>query len=323
MPANIAHILIAHTAYQSFRDKRSDIFDAIMSKNNLFYLGSLGPDLPSYKTSEIIKKAFEQLLLRPFIDETNPQEKDASFFLHSTRANLFPFYLLETNLTYSDIKNGKIELNDFNYAVYAFTLGYVTHIAADQVIHRLVRELVGPYYRSLAVSQKHSECEVYQDVFLLSKLKGKTNLNKVLPSELINVEKLGFDLESFCNMYSLAISKAGYNYINKDYIESWIEGMNFAFDKMDDLGPIATALKYYDKNKNNVETSEYYLKYFKNEKIGLDYMKYFDKAVLLSVKYMNEIARLWKDMNFSYDNLIQYQKVISSEDLTSPLNEII
>ncbi len=322
MPANLAHILIAHTAYQKQKDSNPELFDIIMSKNNLFYLGSLGPDLPSYKTSRLVKAAFEQLLVRPFISELNPQEEDASFFLHSTRANLFPFYLLETNLTFSDIKNGEIVLNDFNYAVYAFILGYVTHIAADQLIHRLVRELAGPYYRSLKTSKDHSECEVYQDVFLLAKLRKSTNLDRVLPSELINIDKLGFNLDYFCNMYSLAISKAGYNKIDKDYIESWIEGMHFAFKVMDDIGPIAKALGYYEDHKNNIESTEFYLRYFENVKTGFSYMQYFEKAVNLSCKYMNEIARIWDEKDFSYVNFMKYQSVISSEDLTSPVKEV-
>lgn len=322
MPANIAHILIAHTAYKKQEKMNPETHDIIMSKNNLFYLGALGPDLPSYKTSEIIKKAFEQLLVRPFVDQLNPQEEDASFFLHSTRANLFPYYLMETNFTFADIENSEIALNDFNYAVFAFALGYVTHIAADQIIHRLVRELVGPYYRSLVTSQKHSECEVYQDVFLLAELKSSINIDKVLPTEMINIDKLGFDINQFCNMYSLAISKAGYSRIDKEYIEAWVEGMQFAFNVMDDLGPIAKAMKHYEQHKDKIQTSPYYRLYYKDEITKLDYKVYFDKAVELSITYMNEIARLWNEKDFSIDSFNKYQRAISPEDLTSPLRKL-
>ncbi|MEW5844504.1 MAG: zinc dependent phospholipase C family protein [Bacteroidota bacterium] len=322
MPANIAHILIAHTAYKKQEKLNPDIHDYIMSKNNLFYLGSLGPDLPSYKTSKLIEAAFNQLLIRPFVDQLNPQEEDASFFLHSTHANLFPFYLMETNFSFADMENGEVVTNDFNAAVYAFTLGYVTHVAADQIIHRLVRELIGPYYRNLETSQKHSECEVYQDVFLLAEIKKNINIDKVLPTEIINIDKLGFDVERFCNMYSLAISKAGYTRMDREYIASWINGMQFAFDKMDDLGPIAKAMKHYEEHKDKIETSPYYRLYYKNDITKLNYRDYFDKAVDISITYMNEIARLWNGKDFSLDSFNKYQHVISTEDLTSPLRKL-
>jgi hypothetical protein len=320
MPANIAHILIANKAYDEIKNDSTmaEISEQILSKNNHFYLGSLGPDLPSYKTSKLIEAALNQLLVRPFVSDTNPQEEDASFFLHSTRPNLFPFYLLETNLSYAEIKDDKSDKKEFNLASFVFTLGYVSHIAADQIIHRLVREIVGPYYRSLEISQKHSECEVHQDIFLFYELFPNRTFSKSVQKELVNINKFGFEYDQFCNMLSLSISKAGYKKINKDDIEGWFNGIKITFDLMDNIGPYVSALKNYDQQKNNMKEFPLYKKYFRDESKKFDYMTYFNKAVQLSVKYMKEIIRIWQNPDFSYNNFVQYQKIIQPEDLTSP-----
>jgi hypothetical protein len=319
MPANVAHILIAHKAKEKFSTIDQVSSDIILNKNNHFYLGSLGPDLPSYRTSNLVKEALNSLLVRPFVDKLNPQQEDASFFLHSTRPNLFPFYLMETNLAYAEIKNDSIVKNDFNNAVFTFIMGYVTHIAADQIIHRLVRSLVGPYYRSIETSQKHSECEVHQDIFLFYELYPKRLFDKTIQRDSINIEKFGFEHEQFCNMISLSVSKAGYRTISKDDIDGWLDGIMLTFDLMDNIGPYVKALKNYSSHKNDLLAFDLYEKYFRNKQIGFDYMNYFQKCVELSVKYMTEINRLWKTSDFSFESFQKYQTVVQSDDLTSPM----
>lgn len=319
MPANVAHILIAHKAKEKLGIIDPESVEILTNRNSHFYLGSLGPDLPSYKTSNLVRQALNSLFVRPFVDELNPQEKDASFFLHSTRPHLFPFYLMETNLAYAEIQNDSIVKKDFNNAVFAFVMGYVTHIASDQIIHRLVRSIVGPYYRSLATSQKHSECEVHQDIFLFYELYPTKVFNKTMQRDSVNVDKFNFEYEQFCNMLSLSISKAGYKHISKDDIDGWLDGINLTFELMDNIGPYVSALNNYEKHKTNLASFDLYVKYFKNAQIGFDYMNYFQRCVNLSIKYMTEIKRLWKTMDFSFESFQQYQKLIQSDDLTSPL----
>lgn len=321
MPANIGHILIANYAYKKLNIERPDIGEFIVNKNNHLYLGSIGPDLPSYKNTNLIKTALNQLLVRPFVDKNNPQEEDASFFFHSTRPNLFPYYLMETNLAFADLKGDDLIKKDFNLAVFVFTLGYVSHIAADQVIHRLVREIVGPYYRNIDVSKNHGECEVHQDIFLFYNLYPTRKYDKFIQKSLINIEKAGFDYEQFCNLMSLAISKAGYFNIKKSDIDSWLDGIKLVFDLMDEVGPYVSAFKNYEKNKDNLKELSLYKKYFRNDEIKFDYMEYFYKAVDLSVIYMKEIIRLWDTPDFSYQSFVDYQKVVQPDDLTSPFKK--
>ena len=319
MPANIAHILISHKISNRLEADHAAIHEVVKSKINHFYLGALGPDLPSYKTSNMIRTALEQLLVRPFVSEKNPQEEDASFFLHSTRPNLFPWYLMETNLSYAPIEDGKLILKDFNVAVFAFTLGYVTHIAADQVIHRLVSELVGPYYRSLETSRRHAECEVNQDIFLFHELYPGRIFNKNIHKDLVNIDKFGFEYDHFCNMMALAVSKAGYRQIEREDIDGWLDGIRLAMDLMDNIGPYVSALRNYEEQQDNLANFPFYKRYFRNADSGLDYMDHFNKAVELGVKYCAALISLWKKRIFSYDNFVEYQQAVQPDDLTSPL----
>lgn len=322
MPASIAHILIAHNAYKNISTEHPNIAELILNKSNHFRLGSLGPDLPSYRTRRLIRSALEHLLVRPFVDLTQPQKEDASFFFHSTRPNLFPYYLMETNLSFADFKNEKLIKQEFNISSFVFILGFVSHIAADQVIHRLVREIVGPYYRSLEISQKHSECEVHQDIFLFYELYPDRTFNKIVAADSIDIDKLGFEYDRFCNLISLAIRKAGYPAFQLKDIDAWIDGIKFAFDMMDNLGPYVKALKSYNNYKSNLAELAEYRKYFRNADNGFDYMNYFQNAVDVSVRYMKEIIRLWDYPDFSYESFINYQKEIPPEDLTSPFRKV-
>ncbi len=43
---------------------------------------------------------------------------------------------------------------------------YVSHVAADQIIHPLINRIAKPYYRSGQNRKKHRQCEVFQDYFL-------------------------------------------------------------------------------------------------------------------------------------------------------------
>jgi len=318
MPANISHILIANYAYKKIDQYRKDIGEYILNKNNYFYLGSLGPDLPSYKTGELIKTSLNQLLIRPFVDKSYPQEEDASFFFHSTRPNLFPYYLMETNLSFADLKEDSLIKKEFNVAVLVFTLGYVTHIAADQVIHRLVREIVGPYYRNLETSKNHADCEVHQDVFLFYELYPNRNYDKSIQKALIDIKNFGLEYENFCNLFSLSISKSGYRYIPLSEIDSWFNGIKLVFDLMDEVGPYVTAFKNYEKNRTNLKDFPLYKKYYFNPEVKLNYSKYFERAVDLAIRYMKEIIRLWDKPDFLYNSFVSYQKKIHPEDLTSP-----
>ena len=317
MPANIAHVLIAHAAYDGIKEKNPELGEIILWKNPFLYLGSLGPDLPSYTKENLIKEAMNSLFLRPFTDLSMPVAEDLSFFLHSTHPNMIPFYLTETNVNYIPFRNGKPKPDEFNFSTLVFTFGYVCHMAADQVIHRLVRELVGAYYRDKATTVRHAECEVYQDVFLFKELLQQQAFSKTYHRHLITIDRLGFQYEGFCNLLSLTFSKAGYRLVPKADIDAWIDGMLFAFDMMDTIGPYVSAFADYEEHKDNLEDFPFYKNYYRND--SLDYMKWFDAAVEKAVEYIEEVWDLWNGQKFDIDRRIAFERKISGEDLTSPL----
>lgn len=318
MPANIAHILIANTAYDKIKASNPALGERILYKTPFFYLGSLGPDLPSYTTSNLVREALSKLFLRPFTDMTNPVQEDLSYFLHSTHPHMFPFYLTEVNVNYMKLRSGELVADDFNQATHAFTLGYACHMAADQVVHGLVRELVGPYYRDKATTERHAECEVYQDAFLFQEMFPNRQFSKTFQKQMISIERFGFDYDGFCNLLSLAVSKAGYRRISKQDIDGWIDGILLAFDLMDSVGPYVSAFKDLEANKKHLKEFPFYKKYYRSA--SLDYIKWFDKAVEICVTYMEEIDDLWEGQDFSYERRAKYEQKISAEDLTSPWN---
>lgn len=316
MPANFAHILIASAAYDRIKAGNVDLGELILSKSSFFYLGSLGPDLPSYTTSNLVREALGSMFVRPFTDMTNPVQEDLSFFLHSTNPHMFPFYLTEVNVNYMKLRDGKLEADEFNQATLVFTLGYACHMAADQVIHSLVRELVGPYYRDKSTTERHSECEVYQDAFLFHHIYPNRSFGKTFQNQMIDIDRFSFNYDGFCNLMSLAVSKAGYRRISKQDIDGWIDGIMLAFELMDSIGPYVNAFKDLEANKEHLEEFPFYRKYFRNQ--SLDYMKWFDLAVSKCVDYIIEMNDLWNGRDFSYERRVKYENNISTEDLTSP-----
>ena len=164
MPANIAHMLICNKAVKVLEgngveyQKFIDIIDSNEYKPYL-NLGSLGPDL-SYYGSKIGG------LINLIVKKTDkPLGVDGwSYFLHSKSPNQFPLTLME--LTWRDTRWEEQDWKDEDFSKFAFTCGYLSHIAADQIIHPMVNNIAGPYYRKGKFRSIHRECEIYQDVAL-------------------------------------------------------------------------------------------------------------------------------------------------------------
>jgi hypothetical protein len=70
-------------------------------------------------------------------------------------------------------KESSIEKNDWDeedHRKFAFVCGYLTQVAADQIIHPVVNLIAGPYYKRWDARAKHRECEVYQDMFAFGEM---------------------------------------------------------------------------------------------------------------------------------------------------------
>lgn len=134
---------------------------------------------------------------------------------------------------------------------------------------------------------------------------------------MIEINRFGFQYDGFCNLLSLAFSKAGYKMVSKEEISSWIGGILFAFDLMDCVGPYVSAFQDYESNKANLEKFPFYRKYYRGE--GLEYLHWYKLAVAKAVEYMIEIWNLYTGQIFTRKRQNDYEAIIIAEDMTSPL----
>lgn len=182
MPANIAHMLIAHKAVERLKvngDREFDDFIKILDDseengNHRAYmnLGSLGPDLYYYAD---IGRSLQDIFIDRYMQAKTITRW--SYHLHSNRPNVFPLKLVEILFTDVERKGGKVNLKEEDKCKLAYIGGHLTHIAADQIIHPLVNKIAGPYYREGRNRKTHREAEVYQDYFLYEevyRLEGKS-----------------------------------------------------------------------------------------------------------------------------------------------------
>lgn len=182
MPANIAHMLIAHKALEKLKQKGVEELEDFAkmldgSKNNdrksnnyerYMNLGSLGPDLFYYAD---IGRSVKNILIERY--RKAKAMTPWSYHLHSHSPNEFSLKLIE--LVFRDVDRKKdrnkgdrdtIVPDADDVRKLSYIAGHLTHIAADQIIHPLVNRVAGPYYRSGENRVKHRECEVFQDYFL-------------------------------------------------------------------------------------------------------------------------------------------------------------
>jgi hypothetical protein len=162
MPASIAHMLIAQeTRHRLLKGNDTTLAefatDVLAKHSHYMELGSLGPDLPYFG----VKSLF---------NPRKPMKVDQwSYQLHSRSPNLFPLQMIELLWRENDPRVD--EWKESDKCKLAFICGYLTHVAADQVIHPLVNFIAGPYYHSYEARVEHRTCELHQDVYLLARLK--------------------------------------------------------------------------------------------------------------------------------------------------------
>lgn len=143
MPAAIVHTLISRAVREALeKDEAVDrrFIAGLKTNATSMELGSIGPDLPYYES--MAKGAMDILLSR----SDKPMGVDQwSYQLHSKDPNVFPLKMIEIIW-----KKTAIEVKDWDETdrtKFAFVCGYLTHTAADQVVHPLVNRIAGPYYK--------------------------------------------------------------------------------------------------------------------------------------------------------------------------------
>jgi len=340
MPANIAHMLIAHKALERLKTKAGNkvadfanmIDDTSRAKNCRAYmnLGSIGPDLYYYCN---IASSVKDMLTEGFV-----QAKGVTpwaYHLHSNQPNEFALKLSEILFSDAVRENNKTKLEADDIRKLAYIAGHLTHIAADQIIHPVVNRIAKPYYRSGKNRKKHRECEVFQDYFLYEEvyrvkresLQGKKRAKydffeqdfkkwvDCIPGPTTRNTKDWFRYflqRGFAETYG--------TFPEEEKIEDSVDNLLLTLKTCQTIGPYKKAAKDYDRNKAN---SKMYKEYIKD----VNYVRFFEEAVKLSTIYIIALyevyAILQQGKDFTEKHKERFRRIVSDADLACPLKQKI
>ncbi len=335
MPANIAHMLIAHKALQKLKTKGVAEFtefaemldDTSKARNYKAYvnLGSMGPDLYYYRR---LARSLKDMLVEGFVQAIGVTPW--SYHLHSNRPNEFPLKLAE--IMFSDVtrKKDKIELYEDDIRKLAYIAGHLTHIAADQIIHPVVNSIAGPYYRKGGNRMKHRECEVFQDYFLYEEVyrleeksgpkynffkqdfRGWADCVRGLTTRNTEDWFRYFLQRGFVETYGAGPSE--------DDVEDSVDNLLLTLRVCKKIGPYKKAADDYDENKEN---SSMYRQYIKD----VDYIKFYRLSVELAVIYLIALYEVYfvlrEGKDFTRRHKQRFLRIVSSADLSCPLEQNI
>ena len=338
MPANIAHMLIAHKAIQTLKSKKiaeSAAFrefaemldDSSEGKNYKAYvnLGSMGPDLYYYAK---LSSSAKDMLSEGFVQAKGVTPW--SYHLHSQRPNEFPLKLIE--IMFSDVvrKKGKAKLDQDDFRKLAYIAGHLTHIAADQIIHPVVNSVAGPYYRSGANRKKHRECEVFQDYYLYEEV---YRLEEKTGSKYDFFEQDFRQWADCVRGWTPRNSEDWFRYFlqrgfmesyglcpEEDQIENSVYNLLLTLRACKTFGPYKNAAKDYKKKGHDSEMFKEYVK-------DVKYLKYYRIAVELAVIYLIALYEVYftlkEDIDFTGRHKERFQSIVSDADLSCPLKKNI
>jgi hypothetical protein len=311
MPANIAHMLIAKGVRSKVgEDGSMNDFSKILTENtNYMDLGALGPDLPYY--SNLFSGGINMLLDR----SDKPMGVDQwSYQLHSKDPNEFPLRMLEG--TWRDSEDKDWDPQD--HKKFAFICGFLTHMAADQIIHPIVNKIAGPYYKGGTNRELHRNCEVYQDIVLYSKITGR-DIMDAAPNEWCDLNPgFGSNTEDwFRFMIQKAFIEAHAVCPTEDDVESWVDGMLLTLRGINNFGPYVKASRDF---KDNKEDGEKYKIFFGD----INYMDIgYKKAIDLGLIYIKAAQKLFTAENWDDRYRDNFRKVVRNADLSCPIEDNI
>jgi hypothetical protein len=329
MPANVAHMLIAHKALKNLQkneDKKLARFARILdtasgSERYQAYmnLGSLGPDLYYYTS---LAKGIKDILIDGYF-----QAKAVTpwaYHLHSNQPNVFVLKLIE--IVFSDVvrqgKRVKLDVDDFRKL--AYIAGHLSHIAADQIIHPLVNRIAGPYYKDGKNRKTHREAEVYQDYFLYQevyRLEDKSGAryeffkqNFRRWADCVRGAKLENTKDWFRYFLQRGFIETYGTTPTEDEIENAADGLLTTFRATKLVGPYKKAHEEYKNGRNGPN----FQKYVRRPK----YLDYYKEAVELTGVYIEalyEAYRLLKEGKDFADKRKWFLEVVNGADLACPL----
>ncbi len=340
MPANIAHLVVAHKALVQLKSVKgsevtefAELIDSTSNGGNsraYMNLGSIGPDLYYYCN---MTTAVKDMLTEGFVQAIGVTPW--SHHLHSSLVNIFPLRLCE--ILFKDVvrENGKPTLDADDIRKLAYIAGHLTHIAADQIIHPVVNIIARPYYRSGENRRKHRECEVFQDYFLYEEVYRKTR------QALRGKQKATYDFfeqnfnewvdcvrgltkrnteDWFRYFLQRGFAETYGPFPDEDVVEDSVDNLLLTLRTCKKLGPYKDAAQDYETNGVN---SKMYKEYIKD----VDYVKFYEEAVKLSVIYIIALYEIYDVLkngkDFTEKHKKRFSNIVSYEDLSCPLGQKI
>ncbi|MEN6427329.1 MAG: zinc dependent phospholipase C family protein [Phycisphaerales bacterium] len=339
MPANIAHMVIVHKAFELLRTKGfpelaafAGMIDhpARRQENDCWKymnLGSVGPDLYYYVS---MAQSGWDMLVEGFVKAAGVVPW--SYHLHSCVPNLFPLNLCR--ILFSDVVRTEdgVQMETDDMRKLAYIAGHLSHIAADQIIHPLVNEIAKPYYRSGKNRRKHRVCEVFQDYFLYEEIyRGRREAAR-------GPEKVAYDFfrQDFRDWVDCVPGLTTRNtedwfryFLQRGFVETYgtCPKEGDIEDSVDNLlavlliarvrGPYREAAEEYEKYGPN---SPMYRQYIAEP----DYVSYYRQAVQLSAVYITALFEIYTALSTGKNFTDQrFPKIVSGADLSCPLDHKI
>lgn len=167
MPAGYAHLMITDKALDGFR--RDEAIDKglrgyPLKISHFVQLGCLGPDYP-------------------YLDFFQPSQKAWADHMHydltGDLLKTFARKLVELKASH--------QYGDEFTIPFCWTLGYISHVTADLVVHPVIFNIVGPYVGN---EPDHRHCEMIQDAFIYNRIR---NGAEIKYSALLDVVKNASD----------------------------------------------------------------------------------------------------------------------------------
>ena len=143
MPGTYAHLMMTEKALEWFRgnqDINEKLRGSVLTHSHFVHLGSVGPDYP-------------------YLDIVQPKQKLWADHMHYRHTGDVIKTMAEKLL---DLFPQGFEKEEF-IIPFCWTLGYLSHVTGDLVVHPVVLNIVGPY---VGHEIEHRHCEMIQDAFI-------------------------------------------------------------------------------------------------------------------------------------------------------------
>ncbi|MCU0916222.1 MAG: zinc dependent phospholipase C family protein [Planctomycetes bacterium] len=342
MPANIAHMVIVHKAFELLRTRGFEelaafartIDDPAQRGENDYWkymnLGSVGPDL--YYYASMVRSGWD-MLVEGFVKAAGVTPW--SYHLHSCVPTLFPLNLCE--ILFRDVVHTDtgIELDADDARKLAYIAGHLSHVAADQIIHPLVNRIAKPYYRSGENRKKHRECEVFQDYFLYEEVYRDRR------QAAQGADKAAFDFfrQDFRTWVDCVPGLTTRNthdwfryFLQRGFVETY--GSSPSEDDIENSVDNLLAVLLIARMRGPYrEAADEYNEYggdspmYREYVAGPDYRAYYEQAVQLSAAYIAALYEVYATLSAGQDftpaKKKRFESIVRSADLSCPLQSKI